>query len=527
MIAAGGPETAAAGAAALKEGGNAVDAVVAAMFEAFITEPCLTSPGGAGVATLYDTSQDRAKTFDFFAAVPGLPGSKVDSSRCDFTALEVSFGSGTTQTFHVGRGATAVPGCIPGLLKLHKQYGSIPLSILLEPARQYAENGAPVSATQAGFFDILTPLLTYTPGISKVFAPQGRIAKTGETVRSRRWAEVLSWIQKNESDPLFEGPLRESLLAEWGEPRGLLTPQDLDAYTCADRPALRVPFREHEVLLPGFPSVGGSMVGFALRLLDLVDAITEPQDPLFFISMAAALETALKARAEGPPFTETNSLEHWLSDEHVSQYKEEFLKAREAGGPGGEGTGGLVPGNTTHISVIDGAGLAVSMTTSNGESCGEVLPELGLGMNNFLGEEDINPLGWHKDPPGRRLPTMMCPTLLKMSNGDLYSLGTGGSNRIRSAVLQTILQLTDLNMTPKECVLAPRLHRERDGCWVEATGLNPDTRKKLEATYSNIRVHPEPGVFFGGVHIATHSEKNQITGAGDPRRGGVVEVVSE
>lgn len=522
LIAAGGPETAAAGVAALRAGGNAADAAVAAMVTAFVAEPCLTSPGGAGIATLYHRDRDLAETFDLFAAVPGLPAAALEDPECDFTALEVHFGSGTTQVFHVGRGATAVPGNLPGLLELHRRYGRLPIRDLLEGPQRLAEEGATVSPTQAGFFEILTPILTYTPGIARVFAPRGRIARAGERVRSPRFAEVLGWIREHGRDPLSQGPLRAALLEEWGPPRGLLSAEDLDGYRPAVRPALRVPYRGHEVLLPAYPSVGGCMVGFALRLLEGLAAPSDPLAPEGFQALAAALEVALRARAAGPPFGAPGSLSHWLSEEHVARYRPAFEAAARGGGGGGGGDPGLVPGNTTHISVLDEDGLAVAITTSNGESCGEVLEPLGLGLNNFLGEEDINPLGWHREPPGQRLSTMMCPTLVRARDGRLMALGTGGSNRIRSAVLQTLVNLLDHGMDPETAVNAPRLHRELDGVFLEATGLPEATVEAMRRLYPGIRVHPEPGVFFGGVHLASEHADGRLEGAGDPRRGGVV-----
>lgn len=522
IIAAGGPETAQAGEQAFQRGGNAVDAAVSAMFTAFLAEPCLTSPGGAGLATLYDPKEDEAFTFDFFAQVPGLPASKISSEGLDFQALEVDFGS-ATQVFHVGRGATAVPGCLPGLLELHRRYGKLPLKALLEPAKHLAEHGAPTSKTQAGFFSILEPILTYTQEMARIFAPKGHISRTGELVRSRRFADVLEGLERGE-DPLTEGSLRDHFLAEWGPPRGLITALDLDAYHTVLRPALRVPYRDAEIILPAYPSVGGSLVAFALGLLGDLDALPPPESAGFYQALASALEASLLARREGPPFSDEASLDFFRDPKTRGRYLEAFHQALAKGGEGSRGNPGLVPGNTTHLSTLDESGLAVSMTTSNGESCGVVLDRLGLAMNNFLGEEDINPRGWHQDPPGQRLPTMMCPTLARLGDGSTVSFGTGGSNRIRSAILQTTLHLVDHGLSPRELVETPRLHRELDGCYLEAVDLPPESVEQLSKRYPGIRLFPERGVFFGGVHLAQVGPHGELSGSGDPRRGGVVRI---
>lgn len=523
FIAAGSVHAAEAGARALREGGNAVDAAVAAMVTAFIAEPCLTSPGGAGIAQLYDPQVGRASTFDFFAQVPGLPADRIDPEGLDFVSLEVDFGSDTTQVFHVGKGATAVPGCLPGLLELHRRQGKAPLAQLLEEAQRQAEEGLPTTHSQAHFFNILKPILTYSEGLSRVFAPLGHIAKPGELIRSRRWALTLEWIRAHGRDPLSEGPLRDELLDEWAEPAGLLTEADLDAYRTRVSDSRVVPYRGAEVLLPGYPSIGGSMVGFGLRLLEGIEMPADPASPARFRRLAAAMETALEARADSGVVASAQDLLHWLDDSHVDAYRDRFEQLFGAGGGGAEDSAGLVPGNTTHVSVVDGEGRAVSITTSNGESCGILLPGLGLGMNNFLGEDDINPLGFHVEPPGRRLTTMMCPALVRGKNGSITALGTGGSNRIRSAVLQAVSNLLDYGMAPEAATRFPRIHRERDSTYLETLDLPAETVEEVSRLYPETRLFAQPGVFFGGVHMATRLADGSFLGAGDPRRDGNVD----
>jgi gamma-glutamyltranspeptidase/glutathione hydrolase len=121
---------------------------------------------------------------------------------------------------------------------------------------------------------------------------------------------------------------------------------------------------------------------------------------------------------------------------------------------------------TTHISVIDAAGNAASLTLSNGEGCGHVLPVTGIMLNNMLGEEDLNPEGFHRWGEDLRLSSMMAPTLAEHA-GRLIALGSGGSNRLRTAILQVLCNLIDLGLSPEASVAAPRIHLERGKISIE------------------------------------------------------------
>jgi gamma-glutamyltranspeptidase/glutathione hydrolase len=174
-------------------------------------------------------------------------------------------------------------------------------------------------------------------------------------------------------------------------------------------------------------------------------------------------------------------------------------------------------GNTTHLAVSDREGNVVSTTTTNGEGSGYVIPGFGVMLNNMLGEEDLNPEGFFKWPPYTRLPSMMCPTMVFKDEELLYAYGSAGSNRIRSAVLQVLVNLVDFKMNPEEAVEAPRLHVEGGTLYLEPP-LGERFLEKLEKMFKVVRFS-EKNVFFGGVQLVAPPLQS---GAGDPRRGGVV-----
>jgi gamma-glutamyltranspeptidase/glutathione hydrolase len=172
-------------------------------------------------------------------------------------------------------------------------------------------------------------------------------------------------------------------------------------------------------------------------------------------------------------------------------------------------------GSTTHISVIDGDGCACSATCTNGEGSGVVVPGTGMHINNVMGEEDLNPLGFHLHPAGRRMPSMMAPSVV-MRDGEVeLVLGSAGSNRIRSALLQTIVGVVDHAMPVRAAVDAPRVHYE-DGVIFAEPGVELD---ELDADVRVVRFGAL-NLFFGGVQAAQR-QGSLLSGAGDPRRGGV------
>ena len=167
-------------------------------------------------------------------------------------------------------------------------------------------------------------------------------------------------------------------------------------------------------------------------------------------------------------------------------------------------------GATTHVSILDKQGYAASVTTTNGEGCGYVIPEMGIMLNNMLGEEDLNPMGFHLWTRQQRLPTMMAPTVVMGKKGVELVLGSGGSNRLRSAISQVIINFFVKGMDLNSAVHAARIHLEGNVLHFE-----PDTQ--LEDLPSDIQLHSwdDQNLFFGGVNAVTPDDA-----CGDLRRGG-------
>jgi gamma-glutamyltranspeptidase / glutathione hydrolase len=196
-------------------------------------------------------------------------------------------------------------------------------------------------------------------------------------------------------------------------------------------------------------------------------------------------------------------------------FGERFLAPGTDGDPGGR------LGSTTHVSVLDRDSWACSVTCSNGACSGEAVPGTGVHLNNMLGEQDLNPLGFHRHPPGRRLPSMMAPTAVLRDGEPELVLGSAGSNRIRSAILQTILRVLDDGLQAGAAVQAPRVHFE-DGVVYAEPGVQTDS---LEAAGRMIAHFRDLNLFFGGVQAVQREPGGSFSGGGDPRRGGDAVVV--
>ncbi|MFN8168643.1 MAG: gamma-glutamyltransferase, partial [Candidatus Nanopelagicales bacterium] len=189
---------------------------------------------------------------------------------------------------------------------------------------------------------------------------------------------------------------------------------------------------------------------------------------------------------------------------------------------------GQVPTGTTHVSVVDADGTVAALTTSNGSGSGTVVPGWGVTLNNMLGEEDLQP----GEPlaPGERMGSMMAPTLVSLPDGSRVVLGTGGSERIRSATLGVLARLVDDGADLADAVAAPRVHVSSAHQVHVEPGLAPEVLAQLDGLaaargWPAVEAWPTPNVYFGGVHAVRRAADGTVTAVGDGRRGGAAAVL--
>jgi gamma-glutamyltranspeptidase/glutathione hydrolase len=384
-----------------------------------------------------------------------------------------------------------------GLHAAADRFGRMPLAELVGRAVRFARDGVEVNAQQGYVIEILTDIVTSTPECAALFAPHGRLLRTGETIYQPELADALERLGAEGPAPFYTGDIAAATVEWVGARGGMLTSEDLKAYAVVDREPITVRYRGRDVVTNPPPSAGGILIARALSWLD-----SGPGPP----SVDRIVEVMERTQAERTP--------EFLASLDQEGFGQRFLGAAapaEKPGPPGRSTG-----STTHIAVTDRDGWACSVTCSNGSCSGVVVPGTGLHLNNMLGEQDLNPLGFHQHPPGRRLPSMMAPTAVVRDGLAELVLGSAGSNRIRSAILQTIVRVIDHGMRAGEAVEAPRVHFE-DGVLYAEPGVDMAALEALGRPMARFR---ERNLFFGGVQAVERDREGAFWGGGDPRRGG-------
>ncbi len=495
IVAAGDGATAGAAAAVLDAGGNAFDAALAGLAVAFIAEPVLASLGGGGFLLAMANGRP-ACVYDFFAATPARPRPAAD---LDFRPILVDFGT-ATQEFHIGLGSIAVPGTVAGLFAVHADLGRMPLKDILAPAIALARDGTVLAPMQAAVMDAVAPILLATPEARAVFAApdaQDRTLAGGQRLAWPALGDALAALAAEGPDLFYRGEMAAALVAACAAGGGQITAADLAAYRVERRPPLVWHHRGARLTTNPPPAAGGALIAHCLARLAEWD-ITH--DGLHGAAHVAALVAGFAASEQVREALQAGEPPDWL-----------------------RALDGLIPAarGTTQISVLDRDGQAASLTVSNGEGCGAVLPALGYMPNNMLGEQDLNPTGFQRWTGGRRLSSMMAPSVLDRTDGTRVVLGSGGSNRIRSALVQAVVNLVDFDLDAQAAVTAPRLHLEAGQLDVEP-GI-PDGAHDAARTAADRVVRWErTSFFFGGVHAVQRHPDGRLCGAGDPRRGGCV-----
>ena len=482
--------------------------MVASAFAASVAESALTGPGAGGFI-LVRPPDGPAVVHDAFAAAPGLGpgGRRLRPEMLD--AFTVPFGD-AEQVFHIGPASVAVPGFYRGLFEVWEHHGRLPLSDLVQPAVALAIEGVVLSPEVSYLHTILREMLTWTPGAAAIYAPGGALLGTGDRLRMPRLAETLTELARTGCSALDVGGWLSSRLVDGLTPLGgLVTADDIAAYRVIPRTPWEVAFRGHRVLTNPPPSSGGVLIGAALATMDARPATADP------VARACAMVDA-GHRANG-----------LRCEEFVERLGEpgftDWFRERLGRGDGGSPSRG--PAGTTHVSVIDADGMIASTSSSNGAGSGVVIDDLGFLLNNMLGEEDLNPGGFGRVEPGRRLTSMMAPTVILTPDGHpRVVIGSAGSNRLRSAILQTTVNILDGGMDGIDAVEAPRLHVEGGGVDVEG-GVPEPVVQALDASGYALRRWGGMNLFFGGVN-AVGRESTGLWGAGDPRRGGAAAAVN-
>jgi gamma-glutamyltranspeptidase/glutathione hydrolase len=509
VVSAGHPITAQAAADILEAGGNAFDAALAALFASCVAEPVLASLGGGGFL-LARPIGGEPRLYDFFTQTPLR---KAPLGAVDFHPIIADFGT-AQQEFHIGMGSITTPGVVKGVFVIHQALCRLPLEVIIQPACEAARAGITINDFQHYIAEIVSPIIQSSPEATALHSTSqapGLIAATGERVHHDEMANIFELLVTEGEELFYLGEIGKALIHACHERGGYLTPNDLIRYQVISRRPLQLRYHDSLLYTNPAPSVGGTLIAFCLALLEeegLAAFEADSYPHLLRVARAQQLTQRLRTEESVDRDLSQATSSRILSETYLRSYRD-TLRKHPAFSRG-----------TTQISIADTEGNLASMTLSNGEGSGYVIPGTGIMMNNMLGEEDINPHGFHQWPENRRIASMMSPTLVLTSRGEAIATGSGGSNRIRSAILQVLINLLDFHMALEQAVEQPRLHYESGLLNVER-GANETVLQQLFRAFPENRLWPQKNLFFGGAHTVSIDSSKRLFGKGDSRRGGV------
>jgi gamma-glutamyltranspeptidase / glutathione hydrolase len=512
------------GVAILKKGGNAYDAAVAVAFALAVTYPSAGNIGGGGFA-LVRTAQGATNFIDFREKAPGR------ASR----DMYLDAAGKPTRDSVVGWRASGVPGTVRGLELLHKKYGKLPWKTVVAPAVKLAKQGFEVSyflerglRGQARRFEAFAES-------KRVYLRDGKFYEAGETIRLPELARTLGRIQKRGAAEFYTGETARIFADEMAKNGGMISLEDLRRYEAVERKPLTGSYRGYDLLLAPPPSSGGigllQMMGMLERLGYEKAAPTGAQSAHL---IAEAMKRYYADRAEflGDPDFVKVPVAALTSPQYIAGRAASI--DREKATPSSELNHGVpAPAEespeTTHLSIVDAAGNAISLTytLNGGYGSGVTVPRLGFLMNNEMDDFSVKPgapnmfgaVGGAANAiaPDKRMLSSMTPTILTKDGKLFLVIGAPGGTRIITGVMQSILNVVDFKMNVEDAIGAPRLHHQwaPDKLYLER-GWSPDTAAILRRMGHNVE-SPSSGV--GNVHGILVEEK-WLQGSADGRSNG-------
>lgn len=512
-----------AGAQVLRDGGNAVDAAVATAFVLSVLLPRAGNIGGDGYMLVHLADEDRTTAIDYRSTAPAA------------ATLERFVGAdGRISGDRAGWMAPGVPGTVAGLALAHRKYGRLPWARLVQPAIDLAEDGVVLSRDEAFALDWGRERLARSPAGAQVFLhPDGSALTAGERLRQEDLGWSLRQIARDGEDAFYRGAIAERLAAAMQKHGGLITRADLDGYRAIEREPLLGDYRGHAVATMPPSSGGGASMLEMLNLLEHVDLAAHGAGSaaaLHAMAEAIKLAWADRARHAGDPGFVDVPLHGLVSKVYAAERVKLFSPERaldattlQAGDPWP-----YESPQTTHFSVIDADGNAVSNTYTLGSDFGAGVMAEGTGflLGNLIGNFSLRAQHASKSDParrtnnelsaGRRPVSSMSPTLVFRDGRIWMATGSPGGNTIPGTVMQTIVDVVDFGMNIAEATSRPRIHQDmRSGRLRVERGISPDTLSLLGALGHRI----ETDETIGSTQTLMLGTEG-IEGAADPRRPG-------
>jgi gamma-glutamyltranspeptidase/glutathione hydrolase len=493
--------------AAMADGGNAVDAALAAAATSLCTEPGIMCAGGSGFVTVWPPGEDPV-VIDGYAEIPTGDGERRLGDGID--AVEFDYGGLITQG--VGYGAVATPGAFAALGAASERFGRVPWDRVLEPVTGWAEVGFPISRGAAVFLESTYPAIYGWQDESAALLTGGgdNPVAEGDTLHVPGLADTLRTIAADGAGACYDGTVGAQIGAYVHDNGGLLTPDDLARYEPIVREALTVDLSDWAIATNPSPAIGGVCV--AAMLLLLRERGGHRWDPATAATLARVQDAVLSFRAERLDGAGVGAEARAAAAGLLAAAREGGLEAL-LGAP-----------STVHTSAVDADGWGCAITASGGYGSGVLVPHVGMWLNNSLGEFDLHPEGIAQLPAGSRLASNMAPTVARRPDGAVLAIGSPGAGRIATAVAQVLYHHLDLGAALDAAIQRHRLHVETiDGC--RTVSHEPDVPLREVPGY-RLRGFGASHMYFGGVAAARWDPAHGVDVASDHRRGGAVAVAS-
>lgn len=501
-VAATGQQSLQAGLATAAEGGNAVDAALAAAFVALATEPGMVSFGGGAFVAVWPAAQEPV-------VVDGnveMPGRGQDPGRLGAGLREVVTTYGGGVTMYAGHGSVATPGIVPAFAVAHDGYARLPWARLIAPSARVARRGYPMSPAASRYLAFTADSLfgEDPEAHALVTRPDGTVRQGGELTSNPLLADVLDALADRGPSLFSSGEVARAMTRDMERHGGLVTAADLAAYQPMVRPAHVLEVGDWSIATNPPPAVGGPML--AVMLTELA------RRGDWGWSDAIEIQRAVLAYRTSV---------HDFSRDLEADGTDLLATVGELGLAGLRGSS-----STAHISAVDDLGNACAITMSSGYGAGMTIPGTGILLNNALGEVELNRLGLHAVAPGTRLASNMAPTTGRTHDGRALAIGSPGADRITTALMLVLGQGCLHGADLQHAIANPRLHLRLSAEGHFRVEFERDDAIAAAVAAAGLEGHeyPEPHMYFGGVGAAYRALGGDLQAAGDARREAAVGV---
>ena len=478
-------------------GGNAVDCALAAAIFTMNTEPSVCALAGGAFVTVWEPGADPV-TIDGNVAIPGrgLP----DAARGGGASrVTINYGGGIDTL--AGQGSVAVPGSLAAIERAWQLFGNTRWQDLFAPTIAATRDGFPLSAACHYYLGYSGECIfsRSDDGFFSLHSADRSLHDAGSLIVVPHLADTLSAIADEGARVFYEGEIAHKITEHVLDGGGALTLEDLKQYRAIERPSLAVDIGDWTIASTPPPAVGGTILGAMLLACADLPGSEWTSDALSrLINVQRAVLDYRKRRLD-------------LADNVGAEAARLLDSARS-----GQLLSRWTSSATTHTSTVDDNGIACAVTASTGYGSGEMPPGTGLWLNNCLGELELNRRGLAADPPGKRLPSNMAPSIARRK-GAVLAVGSPGADRITTALHQFLVNILQMGMSIEEAINHPRVHVDTSG---EGERLMAESGLDLPDVDMPVSVFPDLNMYFGGIGATLVDRKHGFQVACDPRREG-------